>query len=444
MKLVDDTEKVCPRCGRRCGAQANFCGACAYTFSPPSKPIVQAAPTKGYGFAVLYIIGLLIVVLTMAQFLTTHSKQIPGREAINTLFVLSTLIAFLGLLIGLVSPKIYSRLLTTKATRKHIGYIFGTALFVSIIVVGSTVSDEDKAKWEKERVAASAAAKREAKAEQERVEAFPPAQTEITDKSNIDKPNIDDGGNASQVGAESNLKSVRTSSIASEVGKSEVGKNVNELAGTDKTAQLTALWKQGATAKQSGDYESARAAWQAALKLAPGHPGFQEAIDELPDIGTAVVGVRGADVDYPVSYGRFVYILNRDPINVKYKLIISVEPNDIWRGNGARITVNETWDSMPFSMRANRILTWYSIWSKLHPSPEAFINVEHGGRPENWGGNENVGDAHGDSFFAPFIRNEPISVSVEDSDGTLYLANSLNPTHWYFMRSQRWYTMRWH
>jgi hypothetical protein len=46
-------------------------------------------------------------------------------------------------------------------------------------------------------------------------------------------------------------------------------------------AQLKALWKQGARAKQSGDIAGARRAWEAMLKLRPGHPGVQEAIDKL-------------------------------------------------------------------------------------------------------------------------------------------------------------------
>lgn len=46
-------------------------------------------------------------------------------------------------------------------------------------------------------------------------------------------------------------------------------------------AQLTALWKQGAQAKQRGDAAGARRAWQQMLKLRPGHPGIQEAIDKL-------------------------------------------------------------------------------------------------------------------------------------------------------------------
>jgi Domain of unknown function (DUF5916)/Carbohydrate family 9 binding domain-like len=53
--------------------------------------------------------------------------------------------------------------------------------------------------------------------------------------------------------------------------------------------QLKALWKQGADAKHRGDFEGARRAWQRALQIAPGHPGFQEAIDKLPR-STAATG----------------------------------------------------------------------------------------------------------------------------------------------------------
>jgi hypothetical protein len=47
-------------------------------------------------------------------------------------------------------------------------------------------------------------------------------------------------------------------------------------------AQLKALWKKGADAKHRGDNATARAAWLQMLKLRPGHPGVQEAINQLP------------------------------------------------------------------------------------------------------------------------------------------------------------------
>jgi len=47
-------------------------------------------------------------------------------------------------------------------------------------------------------------------------------------------------------------------------------------------AQLKALWNQGAAAKRERNYNGARAAWNKILKLRPGHPGIQEAIEKLP------------------------------------------------------------------------------------------------------------------------------------------------------------------
>jgi hypothetical protein len=47
-------------------------------------------------------------------------------------------------------------------------------------------------------------------------------------------------------------------------------------------SQLKALWKKGAAAKHRGDFAGARAAWESALKLRPGHPGFAESIAKLP------------------------------------------------------------------------------------------------------------------------------------------------------------------
>lgn len=46
--------------------------------------------------------------------------------------------------------------------------------------------------------------------------------------------------------------------------------------------QLSSLWQKGADAKHRNNYKAARRAWQAALKLAPGHAGFQDAINKLP------------------------------------------------------------------------------------------------------------------------------------------------------------------
>ena len=47
-------------------------------------------------------------------------------------------------------------------------------------------------------------------------------------------------------------------------------------------AQLKALWKQGADAKHQRNYNGARTAWRKMLKLRPGHPGVQQAIEKLP------------------------------------------------------------------------------------------------------------------------------------------------------------------
>ncbi len=49
-----------------------------------------------------------------------------------------------------------------------------------------------------------------------------------------------------------------------------------------KASRLKALWKVGADAKHRNDFAGARKAWQQALQLVPGHPGFQESINKLP------------------------------------------------------------------------------------------------------------------------------------------------------------------
>ncbi|MBV9468188.1 MAG: hypothetical protein JO316_17475 [Abitibacteriaceae bacterium] len=53
-------------------------------------------------------------------------------------------------------------------------------------------------------------------------------------------------------------------------------------ASTQVQAQLKKLWQEGANAKHSKNYAAARRAWQQALKLSPGWPGFQDAINKLP------------------------------------------------------------------------------------------------------------------------------------------------------------------
>ena len=46
-------------------------------------------------------------------------------------------------------------------------------------------------------------------------------------------------------------------------------------------SQLKELWLQGAAAKARGDIPAARRAWREILRLSPGHPGIQEAINKL-------------------------------------------------------------------------------------------------------------------------------------------------------------------
>jgi len=46
--------------------------------------------------------------------------------------------------------------------------------------------------------------------------------------------------------------------------------------------KLKELWDKGAAAKHRNDYGAARAAWSELLKIKPGHPGIQDAIDQLP------------------------------------------------------------------------------------------------------------------------------------------------------------------
>ena len=61
-----------------------------------------------------------------------------------------------------------------------------------------------------------------------------------------------------------------------------VARPVPPAVSADVRAQLKKLWKEGADAKHRNDYAGARRTWQKALKLAPGWPGFQDAIDALP------------------------------------------------------------------------------------------------------------------------------------------------------------------
>lgn len=47
-------------------------------------------------------------------------------------------------------------------------------------------------------------------------------------------------------------------------------------------SRLKALWQAGADAKHRGNPQEARASWEEALRLRPGHPGFREALAKLP------------------------------------------------------------------------------------------------------------------------------------------------------------------
>ncbi|HEX9997895.1 MAG TPA: hypothetical protein VGB45_12175 [Abditibacterium sp.] len=51
---------------------------------------------------------------------------------------------------------------------------------------------------------------------------------------------------------------------------------------SSQLAQMKALWKRGAAAKQRGDFAGARRYWQQGLKIQPNNIGFQESIAKLP------------------------------------------------------------------------------------------------------------------------------------------------------------------
>lgn len=46
-------------------------------------------------------------------------------------------------------------------------------------------------------------------------------------------------------------------------------------------ARMRTLWKQGALAKQKGDFARARQIWQSGLELDPNNRGFKESLDKL-------------------------------------------------------------------------------------------------------------------------------------------------------------------
>ncbi|BCM91120.1 hypothetical protein IAD21_02984 [Abditibacteriota bacterium] len=75
-----------------------------------------------------------------------------------------------------------------------------------------------------------------------------------------------------------------SSNVSVTVGNSPTTGSPAATSGLDPAlaAKLKALWQAGATAKHQNDYKAARAAWSEALRLRPGHPGFQESINKLP------------------------------------------------------------------------------------------------------------------------------------------------------------------
>lgn len=76
--------------------------------------------------------------------------------------------------------------------------------------------------------------------------------------------------------------SPNTVAVVRPVHTTPAGAKSGTSAASPQDAQLKTLWRQGADAKHHNNYQEARRAWQAALKLAPGHPGFQDAINKLP------------------------------------------------------------------------------------------------------------------------------------------------------------------
>ncbi len=104
---------------------------------------------KGCLFAGLYVLGTIIIVSTLGTFVEEHRNQIPGRAAVHNALMWLSFIAFVCLLVGLIAPKVFTRLLQAKATRKYVAYIFGTAFVVFFMFGIQTVSDAEKAEREK-------------------------------------------------------------------------------------------------------------------------------------------------------------------------------------------------------------------------------------------------------------------------------------------------------
>lgn len=77
---------------------------------------------------------------------------------------------------------------------------------------------------------------------------------------------------------------VRVGSFPGALGSATTNHGTAATQGLDVglASRLKALWQAGADAKHRGDYKDARAAWQEALQLHPGHPGFAQALAKLP------------------------------------------------------------------------------------------------------------------------------------------------------------------
>jgi hypothetical protein len=119
----------------------------------PPRPRVQSS-AKPFLAALYYIVGLLVFSVILGLITDAVRNDLPNRERIHDLLGIGFFLSLLCLVIGIISPKPFSsRLLRINTSRKHIAYVFGTSALLCAVLVSATVSDEEKARFEQERIA---------------------------------------------------------------------------------------------------------------------------------------------------------------------------------------------------------------------------------------------------------------------------------------------------
>jgi len=209
--VMSDFDAECPRChGKGINRPASSTPSPHQTQVLPPQPLqaprqqsVQQVQSKSEIHpqaksllsGCLYFAVLIMVLPGIGFIVDSVRNQIPNREVVHIFFGLATFAAFICLVVGLISPSVFSlRVLGINPSRKRIGYVVGTAFLLFLAVFGSTFSDEEKARMaerreQEERLRAAEERRQAAEAEQRAVEEVVQPEPNNRTRTNVSSSN---------------------------------------------------------------------------------------------------------------------------------------------------------------------------------------------------------------------------------------------------------------